>query len=152
MQVIKTYIKIALLVIHAAISWSYWRKNSQKVLEVWNKWNLVSFRGKTLTFHLLPDKRLPHINKQCIRRIKKISTAPPRITINSVPEAKESVNTVFMGWNRILDLQSMFDHINNDFKLSCVHGYPVPTTHIMPRKNRRLIAWNLFICLFHGYL
>ena len=40
------------------------------------------------TFHLLLDKSLSHINKQCIRRIKNISAAPPRITINCVPEAK----------------------------------------------------------------
>jgi hypothetical protein len=41
------------------------------------------------TFYLLLDKSLSHINKQSIRRIKNISAAPPRISINSVPEAEE---------------------------------------------------------------
>jgi hypothetical protein len=57
-----------------------------------NKW-------QQRTFYLLCDKSLPHINKQRIRRIKKVSAAPSRISIHSVPEAE--ANTKISGLKKI---------------------------------------------------
>jgi hypothetical protein len=69
----------------------FYEATGETVALNWTKSTLVLKEMQTL--YLLLDKSLSHINKQCIRRIKNISAAPPRISINSVPEAEECEST-----------------------------------------------------------
>ena len=59
-----------------------------QVSYVARKKNVQGKNWQVHTFYLLFDKSLPNFYKQCIRWTKKICAAPPRISINSIPEAE----------------------------------------------------------------